>query len=47
MVLAERVSEAQRSAILEMKNYDEKKGSRGKKFAKGKRSREDMDQEEG
>ncbi|KAE8352548.1 ATP-dependent rRNA helicase rrp3 [Aspergillus coremiiformis] len=47
MVLAERVAEAQRQAIMEMKNYDEKRGSRGKKFGKGKRSREDMDQEEG
>ncbi|KAF5864026.1 ribosomal RNA processing protein [Aspergillus alliaceus] len=47
MVLAARVSEAQRQAIMEMKNYDEKRGSRGKKFAKGKRGREDMDQEEG
>jgi ATP-dependent RNA helicase DDX47/RRP3 len=49
MVLAERVSEAQRQAIMEMKNYDEKRGSRGKnKFgAKGKRSRDEMDQDEG
>ncbi|KAJ5477140.1 ATP-dependent rRNA helicase rrp3 [Penicillium diatomitis] len=47
MVLAERVGEAQRQAIMEMKNFDEKKGTRGKKFGKGKRSRDDMDQEEG
>ncbi|KAL2824631.1 P-loop containing nucleoside triphosphate hydrolase protein [Aspergillus cavernicola] len=47
MVMAERVAEAQRQAIMEMKNFDEKKGSRGKKFGKGKRSRDDMDQEEG
>lgn len=49
MVLAERVGEAQRQAIMEMKNLDEKKGgSRGmKKFGKGKRSKDEMDQEEG
>ncbi|BDD60683.1 ribosomal RNA processing protein [Monascus purpureus] len=49
MVLAERVGEAQRQAITEMKNYDEKKGSKGaKKFGKrSKRSRDEMDQEEG
>jgi ATP-dependent RNA helicase DDX47/RRP3 len=47
MVLAERVGEAQRQAIMEMKAYDEKKGTRGKKFGKGKRTRDDMDQEEG
>ncbi|KAL3477895.1 DEAD-domain-containing protein [Aspergillus californicus] len=46
MVLADRVGEAQRQAITEMKNFEEKKGSRGKKFGKGKRSRDDMDQEE-
>jgi ATP-dependent RNA helicase DDX47/RRP3 len=47
MVLQERVSEAQRYAIMEMKALDEKKGSRGNKFGKGKRSRDTMDQEEG
>lgn len=49
MILAERVAEAQRQAIVEMKNLEEKKGgSRGaKKFGKGKRSRDEMDQEEG
>lgn len=47
MVLAERVGEAQRQAIMEMKNFDEKKGTRGKRFGKGKRSRDEMDQEEG
>ncbi|KAL4880048.1 ATP-dependent rRNA helicase rrp3 [Aspergillus karnatakaensis] len=47
MVMAERVAEAQRQATIEMKNFDEKKGSRGKKFGKGKRSRDDQDQEEG
>ncbi|EAW08103.1 RNA-dependent ATPase RRP3 [Aspergillus clavatus NRRL 1] len=47
MVLAERVGEAQRQAIMEMKNFDEKKGTRAKKFGKGKRSRDEMDQEEG
>lgn len=47
MVLAERVGEASRQAIMEMKHLDEKKGTRGKKFGKGKRSRDEMDQEEG
>lgn len=47
MVLAARVGEAQRQAIMEMKNFDEKKGTRGKRFGKGKRSRDDMDQGEG
>ncbi|OJJ47571.1 hypothetical protein ASPZODRAFT_141157 [Penicilliopsis zonata CBS 506.65] len=48
MVLAERVGEAQRYAITEMKKFDEKKGTRGvKKFGKGKRSRDEMDQDEG
>ncbi|KAL2843642.1 ATP-dependent rRNA helicase rrp3 [Aspergillus pseudoustus] len=48
MVIAERVNEAQRQAVIEMKSFDEKRGSRGKnKFGKGKRSRDDMDQEEG
>jgi ATP-dependent RNA helicase DDX47/RRP3 len=47
MVMAERVAEAQRQAIMAMKAYDEKRGSRGNKFGKGKRSREEMDQEEG
>ena len=47
MVLSERVGEAQRQAIMEMKAYDEKKGTRGNKFGKGKRNRDTMDQEEG
>lgn len=46
MVFAERVAEAQRQAIMEMKAYDEKKGTKGKK-GKGKRSRDEMDEEEG
>lgn len=46
MVFAERVAEAQRQATVEMKAYDEKKGTKNKKD-KGKRSREEMDQEEG
>lgn len=46
MVFAERVSEAQRQAIMEMKAYDEKKGTKGKK-GRGKRSRDEMDEEEG
>ena len=32
---------------MEMKAYDEKKGTRGKKIGKGKRTRDEMDQEEG
>lgn len=47
MVLAERVSEAQRHAIMEMKNYDEKRGARGKNKFGGKRSRDEMDKDEG
>lgn len=48
MVLAERVGEAQRQAITEMKDLQEKKGIKGKKQGKGsKRSRDDMDAEEG
>ncbi|KAJ5157433.1 ATP-dependent rRNA helicase rrp3 [Penicillium canariense] len=47
MVLAERVGEAQRASIMEMKAFDEKKGTKGKRFGKGKRSRDEMDQEEG
>lgn len=47
MVLAERVGEAQRQAIMEMKNFDEKRGTKAKKFGKGKRFRDEMDQEEG
>ncbi|KAJ5172182.1 ATP-dependent rRNA helicase rrp3 [Penicillium capsulatum] len=46
MVLADRVSEAQRQAIMEMKNFDEKKGTRERRFG-GKRSRDAMDEEEG
>ena len=49
MVLAERVHEAQRHAITEMKSLDEKKGSKkfGKRGGGGKRSRDEMDEEEG
>lgn len=47
MVLAERVGEAQRQAIMEMKTFDEKKGTRERRYGKGKRSRDAMDQEEG
>ncbi|KAL1971237.1 hypothetical protein VTN77DRAFT_189 [Rasamsonia byssochlamydoides] len=52
MVLADRVGEAQRHAITEMKELEEKKGSKGsvlkKRPGKGsKRNRDDMDQEEG
>ncbi|KAJ5760205.1 hypothetical protein N7520_007361 [Penicillium odoratum] len=49
MVLADRVSEAQRQAISQMKDYDEKHGNKAgkKQFGKGKRGRDDMDKEEG
>lgn len=49
MVLAERVDEAQQQAITELKELEEKKGGKkGKKQRKvGKRSRDEMDQEEG
>lgn len=52
MVLADRVGEAQRQAITEMKELEEKKGGKGSvlkgKRGKGlKRNRDDMDQEEG
>jgi ATP-dependent RNA helicase DDX47/RRP3 len=53
MVLADRVGEAQRQAITEMKELQEKRGSKGstlkvKRPGKGvKRNRDDMDQEEG
>lgn len=47
MVLAERVSDAQRYAIMEMKNYDEKRGARGRNKFGGKRSRDEMDKDEG
>ncbi|KAJ5257169.1 hypothetical protein N7478_013273 [Penicillium angulare] len=51
MIFAARVNEAQRQAVMQMKDYDEKKGNKpGKKFGKtfgAKRGREQMDQEEG
>lgn len=50
MVLAERVDEAQQQAITELKELEEKRGGKksGKKARKvGKRSRDEMDQEEG
>lgn len=54
LILAERVGEAQRQAIAELKELDERRnngrgsGPRGMRFAKGgKRGRDDMDQEEG
>lgn len=52
MILAERVGEAQRTAIREMKDLHEnrgKKGSvlRGRRGGNGKRGRDDMDHEEG
>lgn len=42
MVFAERVAEAQRQAIMEMKTYDERKGNKTNKKSGGKRSRGDM-----
>jgi ATP-dependent RNA helicase DDX47/RRP3 len=49
MVLMERVSEAQRVAIREMKDLHESRGKRGgfMKGGRGKRGRDEMDQEDG
>ncbi|KAF6225710.1 hypothetical protein HO133_009711 [Letharia lupina] len=52
MILAERVGEAQRMAIREMKDLHEKRGTkgatlRGRKPGGGKKGRNDMDREEG
>lgn len=49
MVLADRVAEAQRQAITEMKDLHEKRGTRGAtlKGRRFKRSRDEMDKEEG
>lgn len=52
MVLGERVGEAQRMAIREMKDLHEKRGTRGatlrgRKPVGGNRARNDMDREEG
>ena len=55
IVLGERVGEAQRLAIREMKDLHEKRGSRGStlrgrkplKLGGGKKRRDDMDREEG
>lgn len=49
MVLLERVSEAQRVAVQEMKEIHEQRGKRGGfgKGRKGKRGRDDMDREDG
>ena len=55
MILGERVSDAQRAAIREMKDLHEKRGTkgatlRGRKPAtgmRGKRRRDEMDREEG
>lgn len=50
MVLAERVGEAQRVAVKEMKEIHDKRGRRGGgggAGGRGKRGRDDMDQEEG
>ncbi|KZZ90896.1 ATP-dependent rRNA helicase RRP3 [Ascosphaera apis ARSEF 7405] len=47
MVLSDRVGEAQRHAITQMKDLQEKKGGKGvMRSRKGKRSRDDMDKEE-
>ena len=51
MVFADRVGEAQRVAITEMKNFNEKKGGKGKGIAGGRAKkgskRERMDEDEG
>ncbi len=53
MVLGERVAEAQRVAVGEMKDLHEKRGSKGatlrgrKPGQGGKRRRDEMDREEG
>ena len=52
MILAERVGEAQRMAIREMKDLHEKRGTkgatlRGRKPGGGKKGRDDMDRDEG
>lgn len=51
LVLSDRVGEAQRHAITEMKDLQERKGSKGSTFkgkkGKFKRAHEDMDKEEG
>lgn len=47
MVFVERVAEAQRQAIMEMKTYDERKGNKTNKKGGGKRARGEMDEEEG
>ncbi|KAI5302915.1 ribosomal RNA processing protein, partial [Ascosphaera atra] len=45
MVLSDRIGDAQRHAITQMKDLHEKRGSKGMRH-KGKRSRDDMDKEE-
>ncbi|EED19504.1 ATP-dependent RNA helicase, putative [Talaromyces stipitatus ATCC 10500] len=53
LILSDRVAEAQRQAITELKDLDERKnggrgsGPKGRRFGNGKRGRDDMDQEEG
>lgn len=52
MILAERVGEAQRMAVGEMKDLHQKRGTkgatlRGRKPGAGKKGREDMDKDEG
>ena len=52
MILAERVSEAQRIAIREMKDLHEKRGMKGailkgRKAGGGKKGRDDLDRDEG
>jgi ATP-dependent RNA helicase DDX47/RRP3 len=48
MVLMDRVSEAQRVAVREMKDIHESRGKKGgMKGRNGKRGRDDMDKEEG
>ena len=52
MILAERVGEAQRMAVKEMKDLHEKRGTkgatlRGRRPGSGKKGRDDMDRDEG
>ncbi|KAF2731767.1 putative ATP-dependent RNA helicase [Polyplosphaeria fusca] len=47
MVLVDRIGEAQRVAVQEMKLIHEGRGKKGFKGRKGKRSRDEMDKEEG
>jgi ATP-dependent RNA helicase DDX47/RRP3 len=47
MALADRIGEAQRVAVQEMKVIHESRGRKGFKGKNGKRGRDEMDREEG